>query len=142
MDGSRDAHRAHTGNDVMTEGELLGVDADVGLSALNQQQHKEVQAGNTVGDKGGKTCTAGTHVQSPGEDEDGVEDDVEQTAAHRADACVHGGAFRADQICHDHVEDGGHSTAADCPEQIGTGCLHCGSVCAQQVKQRLLENGT
>ena len=140
LDGSRNTNRAHTGNDVAMEGELLGVDADVGLSALDQQQHKEVQAGDTVRDKGGKACTAGTHIQSPWEDEDWVKDDVEQAAAHCADACVHRSALRADQICHDHVEDGRNCAAADRPEHIGAGCLQRGSVRAQQHKQRLLEN--
>src|SRR5699024_9548299 len=51
LNRSGDAHRADTGDNVLLEAEFLGIDADKGVAALDKQQHKEVQAGNTVGEE-------------------------------------------------------------------------------------------
>ena len=141
LNRGRDADRTHAADNLLFEGEFLGVDADKGASAFDSQQHKEIQAGDTVGDKGGKSRAAGSHVKSPWQDKDRVEDDVEQTAAHGADAGVHGRAFRADQISHDDIEDGRYCTAGDGPQHIGGGGVDGGAVCTQQAQQRLAKDG-
>ena len=79
--------------------------------------------------------------KAPRHDKERVQHDVEQTPAHRADACVHRCAFGTDQIGHDNVQYGGRRAAGHGPEQIlGRGVKSRG-VCPEHRQQRRVEHG-
>ena len=119
---------------------MARIQTDVGAFAAGEQQDEEVDAGDHVREEGCQTRARRAHVQAPGEDEDGIEHDVEQAAGHGADACVERRAHGAHQIGQHHIEDAGRSAAAHRPEQIGGCCAGGLRVRAQQAQKRHSEN--
>ena len=76
LDGGRNAHHADTAHDRAFKAELAGIDADIGASALDKEQHHEVEAGEAVGQEGSQTSARSAHIETPGHDEDGVQDNI------------------------------------------------------------------
>lgn len=123
----------------MFDAELAGINADQCFAPAHHEQNEKVDAGHTVGQKGGASSPRRPHVQALGQNEDGVEDHVENTPAHGADAGVQAGALRPDQIGHDHIENGGHRAQADRPAQIAAGGATGDIGGAQHPEQRAVE---
>ena len=115
--------------------EHLGVDAHVGPPPLDVEQHEEIQAGGAVGEEGGKPRPLGAHVQPPGQDEHRVQEDVEEAPAHGADAGVHGGPLRPDEVGHHHIQNRGHRPKAHRPLGVADGGVQGLRGGPQQVQQ-------
>ena len=141
LDGSRDADCTDTGDDILFQNKFLWIDADIGASTLYKQQNEEVQAGNTVGEEGCKSGTACTHIQSPWENKERVEDDVEDTSAHGSDAGMQCSTLGTYQICQNNVQDGRNSTEGYSPVHISGGSFGGNTVCTQNGEKRRLEYG-
>ena len=73
-------------------------------------------------------------------DENRIQSNVQQTAAHGADAGVEGRALGAHHIGHHHVEDGGGGAAGGGPEHILAGGIGGDGVRPQQGQQRDAEH--
>ena len=116
------------------------VNTDTGRAAAHIQEHKEIPARRAVGKEGSQPRPSRAHAKAPRHDKERVQHDVEQTPAHRADACVHRCAFGTDQIGHDDVQYGGRRAAGHGPEQIlGRGVKSRG-VCPEHRQQRRVEH--
>lgn len=100
---------------------------------LDKEQHHEVEAGEAVGQEGSQTSARSAHIEAPGHDEDGVQDNIEETAAHGADTGVHGSTLGTHHIGHDDIEDRRGSAAGDGHQNnIGLGGGPGGGIRAQQ----------
>ena len=62
--------------------------------------------GDPLGNGGGQRSTGNTHVKTPGHDEDGVQDDVEDAAEAHADHGQGSAALASQTLVHN--EAGGH----------------------------------
>ena len=138
LDSRRDAHGAHAGDNDLVQPEHAGADAHIGLAPAHEEQHKEVGAGGAVGQEGGQPRPGGPHVEPPGQDEEGVQDDVEQTAAHGTDAGVESSALGADHVGHHHVEDRRSRAPGHGPVEVCAGGGGGAGVRAQQGQQGAL----
>ena len=101
--GRRDAYGADSGDNRPLPPEHSRIQTDKGGFTLPEQQHKEVEARRAVGQEGRQSCSGCAHVQSLGQDEDRVQDNVQQTAAHCADTGMEGRSLRADEKGQYHV---------------------------------------
>ena len=84
--------------------------------------------------------TCRSHVEAPGQDKNGIENDVQNTAAHGADAGVNRRAFASDHLALDHVQNGRQCAEVHRPQQVPGGGLPGGSIGAQQIHQRGTEH--
>ena len=139
LDAGRESNAQHPAGNAVFDAELAGINADQRFAPAHHKQNEKVDAGHTVGQKGGASGPRRPHVQALGQNEDGVEDHVENTPAHGADAGVQAGALRPDQIGHDHIENGGHRAQADRPAQIAAGGATGDIGGAQHPEQRAVE---
>ena len=106
------------------------------------KQHEEIQTGHTVGNEGGQAGALGSHIQPPGQNENGVQQNVEQAAAHGAHAGMKSRALRPHQIGHHHIQNGRSRTKIHRPQQIA-GSSRCRfRAGAQQSEQRSFEHST
>ena len=106
LDGGGDAHPADAKDDGAPEAEHVGPDADEGGFSAHIKEDKEIQAGHAVGEEGGKPRPFSAHMKAPRQDENGIQDHIQDTAAHGPHAGMKGRAFRTDQIGQHYVEDG------------------------------------
>ena len=54
LDGGGDAHGEYAPHDTAAAPEFFGMDANIGMAPLHQEQHGEIQAGRHVGNAGGQ----------------------------------------------------------------------------------------
>ena len=124
LDGSRDAHAAHTLDNLFRWAEHGGLDTHVRLAALHEQQHEEVETRHGVGKAGRATRARRAEVQAPRQNENRVQHNVQQAAAHGADARVQRRALRAHKVRQHDVQNGRRGAEQHSPEQIIRRCLH------------------
>ena len=141
LDRRRDADAADAADDAHRRTELARIDADVGAPAPDKEQNEEIQAGHAVRDESRAAGARRAEVQAPRQDENRVEQDVQQAAAHRADARVQRRALRADEVGHDHVEDRRSRAEADGPHKVSAGRLRRLRIGAEHDEQRRAEYG-
>ena len=123
LDGSRDANAAHFSDDLFSERKFSWIDTYESLSSFHVEKDKKVYTCGTVRKKSGKARSCRTHIEAPGKNKNRVKDNVQETAAHSADTCMHGGPFGTDKIGHDHVQNSGSRAQENCPEEIALcGC--------------------
>lgn len=98
-----------------------GRHAHKGPAAADIHEDKIVKAGADIGEKGGESRAGGAHVQPAGQNEQRIQDDVQDTAGHGADARVERFSLSADLAADDNIQDRRDSAAEDGPLHIFRG---------------------
>ena len=109
------------------------------MPPFEKQQDEKVQAGHAVGQEGRAARARGPHIQPPWQDKYRVKQDIQQAAAHGAQAGVKGRALRPHQIGHHHVQNRRGRAKEHGPLHVARCGLH--GICrgAQQPQKRLPE---
>ena len=103
--------RNAAGDGILFQGEID--DGDVFVFA---EQADEIDDGNDVGEHG-CDCRA-LYTEPERKDENGVKDDVHDTAERKTDACFLGVALRAHEVGETGIQNGGNTADGDRPEEI------------------------
>ena len=139
LDCSRNTNRTHTCHNRTIRPEHLGIDANIGTAALAEKKNKEVETSHAVGKESRQTRSFRSQIESPGKNKNRIKDNIQQAAAHRADAGMHGGAFRTDKIRHNDIQNGRRSAKCYRPLKIRACRARRFRAGSEKNKERLLE---
>ena len=98
LQGGRDADGEHTARNVARDAEMLRIQADDRAAPADGDQDQEIDTGDAVRQERGAARASRAHIEAPRQDENRVDEDVEDAAAHRADAGMDAAALGADEI--------------------------------------------
>ena len=90
--------------------------------------------------EGGKTCTGSTHVKAPGQNKDGIQQNIKNAAGHGANAGMQRSTLAADHGALHNVQDSRYRTAGHSPEEILRCSLQGSGIGSQQLQQRCFQN--
>ena len=77
---------------------MLRIQADDRAAPADGDQDQEIDTGDAVRQERGAARASRAHIEAPRQDENRVDEDVEDAAAHRADAGMDAAALGADEI--------------------------------------------